>query len=302
MRLPPLRRLRPAIAVIVAVIASADCAGRIAPIDPATIPPPAVTLPMRPDSARFAVIGDTGTGGSAQYRVAAQLTAAHAKFPFEFVVMTGDNMYGSQGPRDYETKFAIPYKRLLDGGVKFYASLGNHDDTNQILYEPFNMGGKRFYTFKPKGDLRIFALDSNYMSPAQLEWLEKELSASTSDWKLAFFHHPMYSEGRHGSDLRLREALEPLFVKYGMDVVFVGHEHFYERTKPQKDVHYFTIGAAAKLRRGDIDRETDFHAAGFDEGYSFMLVEVVDDALYFQVISDQGQTVDSGVIRRPRRQ
>jgi len=87
-------------------------------------------------------------------------------------------------------------------------------------------------------------------------------------------------------------------VKYGMDVVFVGHEHFYERIKQQKGVHYFTTGGAAKLRRGDIDRETDFHAAGFDEGYHFILVEIVDDALHFQVISDRGQTVDSGVIRR----
>lgn len=295
----PLTRLHAAMAVIVAVV-SADCAGRIAPIDPTTIPPPTVSLPLRPDSARFAVIGDSGTGGAAQYRVAAQLTAAHAKFPFEFVVMTGDNMYGSQDATDYERKFAIPYKRLLDGGVKFYASLGNHDDTNQVLYEPFNMGGERFYTFRPKGDLRFFALDSNYMSPEQLEWLEKELSGSTSEWKMAFFHHPMYSEGRHGSDIRLRQALEPLFMKYGMDVVFVGHEHFYERIKPQNGVHYFTSGGAAKLRRGDIDRDTDFHAAGFDQGYHFMLVEIVDDELHFQVITDQGRTVDAGMIQRPQ--
>jgi predicted phosphodiesterase len=298
MRRLPHTRLRAALARILAVAASANCAGRIDPIDPTTIAPPSVTLPLRPGSARFAVIGDSGTGGAAQYRVAAQLTAAHAKFPFEFVIMAGDNMYGSQGAADYETKFAIPYKRLLDGGVKFYAALGNHDDTNQVLYEPFNMGGQRFYTFRPKGDLRFFALDSNYMSPEQLEWLEKELSASTSAWKIAFFHHPIYSEGRHGSDIRLRQALEPLFVKYGIDVVFVGHEHFYERIKPQQGVHYFTSGGAAKLRRGDIDREADFHAAGFDQGYHFMLVEIVDDELYFQVITDDGRTVDAGMIQR----
>jgi predicted phosphodiesterase len=246
----------------------------------------------------LSVIGDTGTGGSAQYRLAARLAAAHTRFPFEFVIMAGDNMYGSQGARDFETKFAIPYKPLLDAGVKFYAALGNHDDTNQIFYEPFNMGGQRFYTFRPKADLRFFALDSNYMTPEQLEWLEKELGASTSDWKMAFFHHPLYSEGRHGSDLRLRQAVEPLFLKHGVDVVFVGHEHFYERLKPQNGIHYFTSGGAAKLRRGDIDRDAPIHAAGFDQGYHFMLVEIVDDELHFQVITDEGRTVDAGMIQR----
>lgn len=286
------------IAAMVVLSLSAGCAGRIDPIDVATVPPPTVTLPGRPDSARFAVIGDTGTGGSAQYRVAARLAAAHTKFPFEFVVMTGDNLYGSEGTIDYETKFAIPYKVLLDAGVKFYASLGNHDDANQVFYKPFNMDGKRFYTFKPKANLRFFALDSTYMSQEQLEWLETELSASGSDWKIAFFHHPLYSEGRHGSDLRLRQALEPLFVEHSVDVAFVGHEHFYERLKPQNGIHYFTSGGAAKLRRGDIDRDTDFHAAGFDEGYHFMLVEIVADELHFQVITDQGRTVDAGKIQR----
>lgn len=297
MRCLLLRRLHAPLAVLVAMAALGSCAGRVDPIE-VTVPAPEVTLPMRPGSARFAVIGDTGTGSSAQYRVAARLVAAHSTFPFEFVLMTGDNLYGSERPRDYETKFAVPYKPLLDAGVKFYASLGNHDDTNQILYKPFNMDGKRFYTFRPKPNLRFFALDSNYMSPEQLEWLEKELSGSASDWKIAFFHHPLYSGGRHGSDIRLRQTLEPLFVKHAVDVVFCGHEHYYERIAPQKGIYYFTTGGAAKLRQGDIDRSTDFHVAGFDDGYHFMLVEIDGDELHFQVISDEGRTVDAGMIRR----
>jgi predicted phosphodiesterase len=292
------RRFHAAIGMVVAVTAASCAAGRIAPIDPTTIAAPAVTLPRDPDSLRFAVMGDAGTGGAAQYRVAARLAAAHSVFPFEFVLMTGDNMYGSEGPRDYETKFEIPYRPLLDGGVKFYAALGNHDDTNQIYYEPFNMGGRQYYTFRPKAGVRFFALNSDYMSPEQLEWLEEELRASGSEWKIAFFHHPLYSAGRHGSDLRLRQALEPLFVQHDVDVVFAGHEHFYERTKPQKGIYHITTGAAGKLRAGDIDRRSAFHEAGFDEGYHFILAEIVDDTMYFQVISDQGRTVDAGTIRR----
>lgn len=52
----------------------------------------------------------------------------------------------------------------------------------------------------------------------------------------------------------LREQLEPLFVKHGLNVVFSGHEHFYERIKPQQGIYYFISGAAAKPRRGDIER------------------------------------------------
>lgn len=268
----------------------------------ASLPSAAVPggLPLREGSARFAVIGDSGTGGTDQLRVAQQLIAAREKFPYEFVLMMGDNLYGGERARDFVSKFERPYEPLLDGGVKFYAALGNHDDTNQRFYKPFNMDSKRFYTFKPKADLRLFALDSNYMDTEQLAWLEKELSASGSEWKICFFHHPIYSSGgRHGSDLRLREQLEPLFLKYGVDVVFTGHEHFYERLKPQKGIQYFISGGAGKLRRGDIQKGP-VHAKGFDQGYHFMLVEITVDEMHFQVISDQNKIVDAGVaLRRP---
>jgi len=182
--------------------------------------------------------------------------------------------------------------------MKFYATLGNHDNTNEKLYKPFNMNGERFYTFKPKPGVRFFSLDSNYMDPSQLQWLEKELAASGSDWKIAFFHHPLYSSGgTHGSDTKLRDQLEPLFLKYGVDAVFSGHEHFYERIKPQKGIYYFVSGGAGKLREGDVGK-SNLTAKAFDTGYHFMLVEVGKDVLNFQVISDQGKVVDSGALPR----
>jgi 3',5'-cyclic AMP phosphodiesterase CpdA len=262
-------------------------------------------LPTKPGSLKFAVIGDAGYPGKGQTAVAQQMAAWRARFPFEFVLMTGDNLYGSERPSDYEKKFAIPFKALIDAGVKFYASLGNHDDPTQRFYEKFNMNGERYYSFKPpkpgidlRGGVRFFALDSNYMSREQLQWLEKELAASGADWKVPFFHHPIYSSGeKHGADEALREQLEPLFVKYGVDVVFTGHEHFYERLKPQKGITYFVNGSAAKLRKGNIG-ETGMTARGFDSGYAFIIVEIAGDELFFQTIEAGGQTVDSGVIRR----
>jgi hypothetical protein len=94
-------------------------------------------------------------------------------------------------------------------------------------------------------------------------------------------------------------VLEPIFVKYGVQVVFAGHEHFYERIKPQQGIHHFVSGAAGKLRRNDI-RRTGLTAVGFDDDLSFMLVEIEGDTMHYQAISRAGATVDSGVItRRP---
>ncbi len=107
-------------------------------------PPPVVAFPLKPDSVRFAVIGDSGTGESPQYEVAQQMVSAWDTFPFDFAVMLGDNIYHGYSSRGFSVKFEQPYHVLLDVGVKFYASLGNHDDPSACLYKPFNMGGQRY--------------------------------------------------------------------------------------------------------------------------------------------------------------
>jgi predicted phosphodiesterase len=261
---------------------------------------PAGRLPNAQDSVKFLVIGDSGTGGSAQYQLAEQMVLAYARFRFEFAIMLGDNLYGSEDPSDYVGKFEKPYKKLLDAGVKFYAALGNHDEPAQRFYKPFNMDGKRYYTFE-KGDAAFFVLDSTYMPPPQVEWLQKELEGNNKKWKIAYFHHPIYSSGaRHGSEVDLRTLIEPLFLKNGVDVVFAGHEHLYERLKPQQGIYYFVQGGAAKLRRGNLRDNSPMTAKGFDTDNSFTLVEIEGDRMFFETISRRGAIVDSGVI--PRRE
>jgi hypothetical protein len=256
-----------------------------------------LTLPLKPDSVRFAVIGDMGTGKKPQYEVAEQMINNRQRFPFDFVIALGDDLYGGDNPSDYESKFERPYKLLLDAGVTFHAVLGNHDSPNERFYKPFNMNGQKYYTYK-KSNVRFFALDSNYMNKQQLTWLEKELQNSGSEWKICYFHHPLYSSGAfHGPSTDLRILLEPLFVKYGVQVVFAGHEHVYERVKPQSGIYYFTEGASGSLRKGNL-RKTDLTAAGYDQDRSFMLVEIAGNELYFQTISRTGLTVDSGIIQR----
>ena len=257
-----------------------------------------VEPPIGQDSVKFLVIGDSGTGDRAETETAAQMWRAHSVFPYDFAIMLGDNLYGSERPQDFAAKFERPYKPLLDAKVAFYAALGNHDDPNQRFYKNFGMNGKRYYTYQKK-DVRFFALDSNYMDQDQQRWLDEELSKSNSKWKIAYFHHPIYSSGgRHGSEVDLRSIVEPMFIKYNLNVVFAGHEHFYERLKPQKGINYFTAGGSAKLRSGDIVGSSALTAKGFDTEQSFMLVEIDGDVLRFQTISRRGKSVDSGEIRR----
>jgi hypothetical protein len=102
--------------------------------------------------------------------------------------------------------------------------LGNHRKPNERLYKRFNMNGQQYYRYQ-KSNVRFFVLDSNYMTPQQLAWLEKELQNSGSDWKICYFHYPLYSSGAtHDSSAEPRLVLKPLFVRHGVQAVFAGVE------------------------------------------------------------------------------
>lgn len=257
-------------------------------------------LPNKPDTLHFGVIGDNGTGEKPEYEIGEQMANWYARFPFPIVLMMGDNIYGSDRPQDFVTKFESPYKALLDKGVKFYASLGNHDSREQRYYKLFNMEGKLYYTFKaPKEDVRFFALETTYTDPDQLKWLEDELKKSSEKWKIVFFHHPLYSSSRtHGSQVNLRKVLEPLFIQYGVSLVLSGHDHVYERITPQNGIHYFVEGSSGQLRNGDLRKPSPLTAFGYDTDQTFMLMEVDGDNLTFSAINRKGAVIDSGVIAR----
>ena len=263
--------------------------------------PVKLALPVKDGSVRFAVIGDTGSGTSSQREVGNMMAKYYAAFPFEFVLMMGDNMYGGEDPKDFIKKFSEPYKVLLDNKVKFYASLGNHDEALQTNFADFNMNGKEYYRFK-KGNVAFYALNSNYMDKKQVEWLEAELAKDTSEWKVCFMHHPPYSSAKsHGSDSQLREVVEPIFLKYGVNVVLTGHDHVYERIKPQKGIYYFVSGAGGKLRPGDVKQTSPLTEKSYDRDLHFMLFEVAGDQMHFQAISRTGDTIDSGIIARAKK-
>ena len=249
------------------------------------------------DVVRFAVIGDTGTGGDAQYAVGRQLASSRAQFPFDLVLMLGDNLYRRASPEVYASAFERPYAALLANNVKFVAVLGNHDSPESVRYPGWNMNGQRYFSFT-RNHVRFFALDTNILDARQLQWLEETLRTSREPWKVAFFHHPIYSNGkRHGSNVELRIRLEPLFVRHGVQVVFAGHDHAYERLKPQKGITYFVAGAAGQLRRGGMEHSATT-ATEYDEDQSFLLVEIDKETLRFHAKSRTGMVIDEGTIPR----
>jgi len=290
-----------------ATLIAFGCVGKVpATAGPATVQTPQspaeapIALPNQKGSLKFTVLGDFGTGGRGEYDLAARMAQFHEGFHFDLVVLVGDNLYGSERPQDFKVKFETPYKPVLDAGVTFYGALGNHDAREQRYYKLFNMNGKLYYSFKaPSQKVRFFMLDSTYPVPEQIDWLEKELKSSNDDWKIAVFHHPLYSSsGRHGSDLKLREVLEPLFVRYNVSVCLSGHDHVYERVKPQHGIVHFVTGSGGQLAVGDLDKSSALTAKGNDTDNVFMAVEIVGDTMYFNAIASDGRVIDSGTVER----
>jgi 3',5'-cyclic AMP phosphodiesterase CpdA len=253
---------------------------------------------------RFAVIGDWGTGDQEEFDLAKKIFETYQKQSFDCVLTVGDNIYPDGNPKLMKQKFEQPFAELIEAKVPFYASLGNHDVEKgrdaQINYPLFNMNGKNYYVVsKANGLVDFFLLDSTRFDEAQEEWLVTALSASTAKWKMAFFHHPLYSSGKkHGSQDELRRIVEPIFIQYGVRVVFQGHDHFYERSNIQKGIQYFVTGGGGKLRKGGLDLKSSMRAASYDLDNHFMLLDIDEKEFCFKAISRTGGVVDEGTVKK----
>lgn len=269
------------------------------------------------DEVRFAVVGDTGTGGTRQNAIAQQMLKLQSQSNFDLVLFMGDNIYPSGSPKDFEKKFLKPYQEFIEKGIELRACIGNHDARNQygILLQKmvFGMGAKTYYSFSRKDDLiEFFALDSTILvkdnkiaeRDEQIKWFENSLAKSRAKWKVVFLHHPLYSSAkRHGlgSDdedkmMNMKDLIEPLMQKYGVNLVVNGHDHVYERTKPQGRIHYFTSGAGGRLRKNNLDKDSPFFAFGNDEVNSFMLFSANPDLVQFWTVDIEGNVIDNGKI------
>jgi predicted phosphodiesterase len=258
----------------------------------------------------FLVVGDSGDGGSDQMKIRDRLVAT----PADFIVHTGDMIYDDGEAADFDPKFFKPYAALIRKLV-LWPCLGNHDvrtssgqPWRDAFYTPANNAAKseNYYSFD-YANAHVVVLNSNSStSPGsnQYEFLEDDLAASTAQWKFVSFHHTIYSSSHHGSDTDIRSDLVPLFDKYGVDVVFMGHDHSYERTKPMRankvvtgpgTVYVTTGGGGRDLY--DIEDSNSFTAFA-ESAFHFTRATVAGNRLTLQMIRASGAVGDTATITK----
>jgi hypothetical protein len=232
------------VAAVIAVAALSSCSADRPPREESRLPIRQAPLPE--NGVRFVVIGDLGTGGEPQRAVAASMCELHDRARFDVVVTTGDNVYPSGSPDDFQEHFKDPYLCLTERGVRWRAALGNHDvETAGGVFEiqdpAFGMPG-RYYAWR-LGPVRFTMLDSNNLDPVQLDWMRARLEdARAAPWSVVVFHHPVFSGGaKYGNTDGFDDLLGETFARTGVDLVLNGHEHVYSRAE-DGDVAYLVSG------------------------------------------------------------
>lgn len=230
------------------------------------------------DSIRFVALGDAGEGNDTQYQVAAAMEVVCAELGCDFALYLGDNFYesGVDSVDDelWQTHFELPYAYL---DFPFYAVLGNHDyGGNGAGYEYWKADYQveyaetsdkwimpdNYYSFT-EGPADFFALDTNLVfwgfGEDQLTWLQSELAASTSPWKIVFGHHDYISNGSHGNAGNYEglswlpivngEAVQTFIEESvcGVAQVYIcGHDHDRQWLEPTCGTEFLVSGAGAK--------------------------------------------------------
>ncbi|MFM2429036.1 MAG: hypothetical protein RLZZ511_249 [Cyanobacteriota bacterium] len=266
-------------------------------ITPSIAPPERYT---RPDQLvlRFAATADVGAGDANQRAIGKAMADWQQRYPYDLVVMAGDNIYDNGEISRIKATFEEPYAELLKRGVKFRACLGNHDirtdnGTPQVQYPGFNMDD-RYYDYV-QNNCHFFVLDTNANVnwTKQLTWLEQRLTASPAPVKVVYGHHPIYSSGRYGTDRTLVERLGPIFQKHKVNLYINGHEHNYERTKPIDGTTYLITGhGGAHLRPVNPSNISEFALSR----HGFSLIEIYKKAIVIQGIDLNGERFDRGEI------
>ncbi|MGH9369126.1 MAG: metallophosphoesterase [Thermoanaerobaculia bacterium] len=265
--------------------------------------------PRGPAESRFAfgVIGDTD-GGEIPRALAERLLERGA----DFAIHTGDVVYPAGAESDYNPKFFQPFARWLRHRP-ILPTLGNHDVRtergapylrNFVLPANDATGSSRFYAFRHANALFVcLDVESSAFGSGspQYGWLVRTLRDSDAAWKFVYFHEPPYSSRRPNRVIRL--ILSPLFERYGVDVVFCGHEHLYERTFPiaefvpgVRGVVYITQGGGGAPLH-PFHRES--YSAYVSSRFGFVLGEIDGDTLVLTASEPSGAAFDVAVLQKP---
>jgi acid phosphatase len=259
---------------------------------------------------RLAAMGDTRSGDTGQIQLGSALYQTDEERPLDGIVLLGDNVSYYGDPEYFPETFLKPYNALLDRGVKFFATLGNHDVKGghmdfQLNHPLLNMKGRRYYTHVFGENLvQVFFLDTNtsIADPKQMAWLLSELKKSDAPWKVVAMHVPIYGriERRPEADLNLRARLEPIFIEHGVDIVLSGHNHVYQRIRPKNGIHYFTAGSGGQIDRGQILPDDPDLLAGNDGTNVAIILQFTGETCEFKAIDSLERVVDEGTIPYPK--
>ncbi len=253
----------------------------------------------------FAVLGDSGwTGGTGLQGEVVRRILQHADH--DLVIHTGDLVYPAGGRQQYREAFFVPFAPLIEN-TPFYPSIGNHDSGTESaapLLEVFHLpandvdGSERFYSFD-YGSVHFVCLDTSTsdLSPGgdQARWLERDLVAAIAPWKVVFFHKSPFSEAVHGDNREVQEAFVPIFESYGVDIVFTGHDHNYQRFKPMGGIHYVVTGGGGAPVR-EVSLTDDLAAA--EVAYHFVHVTVDELSLSLKAVDVRGSILDELELER----
>ncbi|MEW6201808.1 MAG: metallophosphoesterase family protein [bacterium] len=176
----------------------------------------------------------------------------------------------------------------------YYVALGNHEGNHENYFHYFSFpNNERWYSFDYAGS-HFIALDTNMPSrvdPDQMKWLKKDLAANKdADFIFVFFHHPPYSSSvKRGSDPHLQKLFSGVFEKYGVNIVFNGHDHFYERALIGNVVYVITGGGGASLYEVGRSEWTKYS----ESVYHYTVINVSGGKLKLEAKTIDGKTIDS---------
>lgn len=250
--------------------------------------------PVADNPTKFIVFGDSGTGSEAQKKLARVME----QYPADLILHTGDIAYDTGTEEELQKNFFDVYAPLLKK-MPFYPTPGNHDYVTDNLAPYLKRFEKnKYYSFDAPA-VHFVSLDVVVsVEKEMIRWLEEDLKlARGKKWIVVYFHYPPFSSGStHGGNESVREALTPIFRKYGVDLVFSGHEHNYERMKPIDDVVYvITGGGGASLYDfGEPLATTAFRASK----YHFVFVDAVKCVMTGKAINIDDNVIDTFTLKR----
>ena len=223
----------------------------------------------------------------------------------DLVLHLGDLVYPWGRWEHYGLAVFEPFRELL-ARADFRPSLGNHDlitARGGPLFRAFlyPRADQRYYSFV-RGPVLFLCLDA-FSSPIgekspQFAWIQRTLAQSREPWKVVFLHRPFFTASRSRKDRendQLRRLVHPLFAKYRVSLVLSGHDHVYERYKPQDGVHYAVVGGGGKnLYQLHPDPLLEKSCRCF----SYVLVEAGERSFFFQAFSIGRERLDAFQLAR----